>query len=330
MEENIKEDFLEVDSKIPGQNYVCLSFVSPDKLIKQKEIYFATKFLDYIINNEDFHVQKIRENMLNNEVKINYENVAQLYEDWKYSIIDDLEQDFFEKSDYKTSMRGIKVRGTYDTYKEAKIRAEVLRRKDPSFNVFVGQVGYWLPWDPESHTIQEQEYQEGQLNELVKKYKENLSNRDVLYDQMKNEKIEKAKKELEIKKEQIKSKNASENNNENNTNTEEDTKNIETLRNIVDTSNKIFYDNLKANQTNNITNDVSNDVSTNVSNDVSNDVSTNVTNDVSNDISNDVSTNVTIDNVSNDLSTNNNLNNFIIDSMSNLESDDPWMKNKNK
>jgi hypothetical protein len=296
-EEDIKEDFLEVDSKIPGQNYVCLSFVSPDKLIKQKEIFFTTKFLDYIINNEDLHAQKIRENMLNHEVKVNYENVAQLYEDWKYNIIDDLEQEFFEKSDYKTSMRGIKVRGTYDTYKEAKIRAEVLRRKDPSFNVFVGQVGYWLPWDPESHTIQEQEYQEGQLNELVKKYKENLSNRDVLYDQMKSEKLEKAKKELEIKKEQIKSKNATENN------TEDDTKNIETLRNIVDTSNKLFYDNLKANQQN-----------TNIENVENVEVVENIE---------------SVESVESVEKVENNLNDFKNETMSNLESDDPWIKNKN-
>ena len=33
----IKEDFLEVDPKIPGQNFVCLSFVSPEKVLKQKE-----------------------------------------------------------------------------------------------------------------------------------------------------------------------------------------------------------------------------------------------------------------------------------------------------
>ena len=30
----IVEDFLTVDSSIPGQNYVCLSFVSPETLGK--------------------------------------------------------------------------------------------------------------------------------------------------------------------------------------------------------------------------------------------------------------------------------------------------------
>jgi hypothetical protein len=74
-----------------------------------------------------------------------------------------------DKENNKT-LTGLKVRGVYDTHKEASVRAQVLRRKDPSFNVFVGQVGYWLPWDPECESIAEQEFQENQLNELVKKY----------------------------------------------------------------------------------------------------------------------------------------------------------------
>ena len=243
MSELIKEDFLEVDPKIPGQNFVCLSFVSPDKLLKQKEIYFSTKFLEYLIN--DSEAKTIRENVFNKDIEVNYDNVAQLYDDWKYSRNELLEAEFYEQCDYKTTMRGIKVRGTYDTYREAKVRAEVLRKKDPSFNVFIGQTGYWLPWDPECSDIPEQEYQENQLNELVKKYKENLNNRDSLYDQMKHEKIEKAKKEVEAKKEILK------------TNSEvkipeksdlENSQNIESLRNIVDESDKLYYDNLKTSE----------------------------------------------------------------------------------
>ena len=41
---NIKEDFLTVDKPIPGQNYACLSFVSPEKIIKNKEIYIWDKW----------------------------------------------------------------------------------------------------------------------------------------------------------------------------------------------------------------------------------------------------------------------------------------------
>lgn len=240
---DIKEDFLENDNKIPGQNYVCLSFVSPEKVLKQKEVFFATKFLDYFINDNEQNTQELREKMLNKTLSLSYDEVKKLYEDWKYLKSDELEHDFFEMNDYKTSMRGLKVRGTYDSYKEASVRAQLLRRKDPSFNVFVGQVGYWLPWDPECESVQEQEYQEGQLNELVKKYKENLDNRDNLYDQVKNEKIEKAKKEVNAKKELIKAQNEAQAHVQ--TSDEEAVKNIEQLRTIVDESDKLFYDNLK-------------------------------------------------------------------------------------
>ena len=32
-----KVDYLDVDEPIPGQNYVCLSFVSPESLMQEKE-----------------------------------------------------------------------------------------------------------------------------------------------------------------------------------------------------------------------------------------------------------------------------------------------------
>ena len=40
MTSNLKEDFLEVDQSVPGQNYVCLSFLSPENVLKQKEMYY--------------------------------------------------------------------------------------------------------------------------------------------------------------------------------------------------------------------------------------------------------------------------------------------------
>ena len=37
MGEEEKMDYLEVDDQIPGQNYVCLSFVSPDQVLNCEE-----------------------------------------------------------------------------------------------------------------------------------------------------------------------------------------------------------------------------------------------------------------------------------------------------
>jgi hypothetical protein len=179
-ETNQKEDFLEVDPKIPGQNFACMSFVSPEKVLNKKETFNTTKFLQYLFRSDDQLATAIKSELENKEVDISYNRINELYEDWKYSRTMELENEFYEMNDFRTTMRGIKIRGTYDTYKEAQVRAKVLQRKDPSFHVFVGQVGYWLPWDPDSDKVQDQQYQEEQLNELVKNYKVSLDKKELL------------------------------------------------------------------------------------------------------------------------------------------------------
>ena len=39
-------DYLDVDKNIRGQNYVLLSFLSPEDILIQKESYYFTKFLE--------------------------------------------------------------------------------------------------------------------------------------------------------------------------------------------------------------------------------------------------------------------------------------------
>jgi hypothetical protein len=244
MSEEIKEDFLEVDPKIPGQNYVCLSFVSPEKVLKQKEVFYATRFLHHLLTEDDLPTRDLRNRLVSYDVSsssLSYDTVFEAYEDWKYSRKEKIEEEFYEKNNFQTTVRGVKIRGTYDTHKEASVRAQVLRKKDPSFNVYVGQVGYWLPFDPDTDAIQEQEYQENMLNELVKKYKDNLESRDNMYEQIKIEKIKQAKKENEERKEKLKSE-------ENSTVTditEEDISNLNNLREIVNESDSLFYENMK-------------------------------------------------------------------------------------
>jgi hypothetical protein len=72
-------------------------------------------------------------------------------------------------------------------------RAKTLQKLDPDFNVYVGQVGFWLPWDPEPSEVPDQEYADDQLNQLMKKYKENESQRDEFSESMKRERIGAAK-----------------------------------------------------------------------------------------------------------------------------------------
>ncbi len=206
------EDFLEVDKPIPGQSFVCLSFVSPDKILQKKEDYYYHEFnkkrfqvfqkeftekFDKVMNDcLDGKVDTGKLNELQNlfvkstdeYVKQSFETFAEDLKDFKYANEEAVEEKFHEANDFQTTVRGIKVRGTYNTLKEAQIRAKVLQRMDPSFHIFVGQVGYWLPWDPTADKIENQEYLNSQLNDIVKKYKSNEAKRDEFYEQQKQEK----------------------------------------------------------------------------------------------------------------------------------------------
>lgn len=252
---SLEEDFLEVDKPVPGQNYVCLSFVSPEKILKNKDIFYIQKFLnnkvmidrDNLIklispadslneselNHRDSVISAILDNKPCNDILIS--NVQEEYDNYMFKEKVNLDKEFDTENEFVTSTRGVKVRGTYDTLKEAQVRAKVLQRKDKNFHVFVGQVGYWLPWDPSAENIANQEYQEDQLNKLVSKYNENMENRDILYEQQIEEKKKKAREENERKrKEQLENEES-----DNKPSEQESLENINKLRDIVDEKSKL-------------------------------------------------------------------------------------------
>lgn len=249
-EEEKKEVYLEADKEIPGQHYCCLSFISPNKVLKNKDIYYFSEFM------KDYEVQykiKATESFVMSEVKKIQESAAQVQSalenlklksgtitpedisgalatiaecrtglstsvtadleahvkenvnDFKESALLDayetfvfknkkkLEDAFFAENAFRTTVQGLKVRGVYDTYNEAVARAKTLQKLDPSFNVYVGQVGFWLPWDPDPMDIADQEYADDQLNQLMKKYKDNEAQRDEFYAKNKQDKLKGAR-----------------------------------------------------------------------------------------------------------------------------------------
>jgi hypothetical protein len=101
--------------------------------------------------------------------------------------------------DPKETMSTLKVRGCYDTFEEASKRGEFLRNIDPHINVYVGEVGKWLPFDDDPEKAKQQEYQNKQLNNLMKGYMENQEKAKEFHEQRKNELILKTLKENEDK-----------------------------------------------------------------------------------------------------------------------------------
>ena len=205
-----QEDYLEIDDRIPGQNYVCMSFVSPEETLVQAELFRFNKYMlqvckefedsiDEAVKNagEDYNnkVTKELKNKLHYHLKYEYNQFKDKFDDFKYKYSEELERQVNEHSNFKTNVRGVKIRGVFDTHGEAERKAKMLQKRDRSFHVFVGQMGYWLPWDPCADKVQNEEYLEEELNTLMKEYKENEVRKDMFYEEQKREKTQAALRE---------------------------------------------------------------------------------------------------------------------------------------
>ncbi len=206
-------DYLDEDKPIKGQNYVCLSFISPEEVLKDKDVFFFEKFTENYSKSLSNLLDKLKEKYPDDSSSIDQlkegndylfdpEKISDQFKFFKNIKGNDLEREFHEKNKFKTSIRGLKVRGVFDNLNEAKIRAEVLKRMGDKFDIFVGQVGCWCPWSPNPEDLTDQEYAESQLNTLMKKYKDNLTLRDQEYEERKQQKIKKAQEDYEKKKTQ--------------------------------------------------------------------------------------------------------------------------------
>ena len=59
------EDFLEVDREIPGQRFVCLSFVSPEKVLQSKQKFMFHKYTTSKLDRYQKKVDTLVDNILN-------------------------------------------------------------------------------------------------------------------------------------------------------------------------------------------------------------------------------------------------------------------------
>jgi len=77
---------------------------------------------------------------------------------------------------------GIKVRGVFETYEAAKARCDALQKMDKYHNIFVGEVGKWLPFNVDIATMETEDdpvYREQALNQYMKAYKDSLKEEEV-------------------------------------------------------------------------------------------------------------------------------------------------------
>ena len=180
-------DLLDVDKQIAGQNFGCFSFITPEKILKQKDAYYFEQFLKSweLSKSMDKFSQFLH--FVSYKYNISLENMTKDYEEFvkdeqvelrKTEMDSDfktfvdkneerLENDFNIQHNFQTSVRGFKCRGLYATQQEAELRCKMLREIDPNFDIFVGPVGQWLCWDPEAYKTGRTEYMEDELNQLM-------------------------------------------------------------------------------------------------------------------------------------------------------------------
>jgi hypothetical protein len=312
---DVPQVFLEPDDEIRGQKFICLSFLSPEKVLKNKDLYFFSKFLEFyaldykVKATESFVMGQLRDlqsvlgdvqvdlenctgsidtsktelnayrvpepevkttvtdvsgasvadvsgasvtdmsgssvtdvsgsttvvvvnplqrprdvmaeaskalkamiekvsktrgslaqktaTSLDEHVKANMSDfrestIIEAYEGYMVVNKQKLEDEFHKENNFRTTVRGLKCRGTYSTHEQAVARAQSLHKKDPHFNVYVAEVGQWLPWDPEPDEVADQQYSNEQLNTLMQSYRENATKRDEFFEEQKRERIAQA------------------------------------------------------------------------------------------------------------------------------------------
>ncbi len=230
------EDYLTEDAELPSQKIVLLSFLSPEKVLANKDIFMFKKFLaTYDVNMKtakfeqwvaeqfrsanaklealagsvetvtkedlakgiqealfrpDLFVDSYKAYVKENLAEMSQRKLQEEYDDFLFAAGTKLEEEFFALNEFRSTMRGIKVRGVFATEAEASIRAKRLQKSDPSFNIYMGSVGKWMAWEPDPNKVGESEYANDELNNLMKKYRENEQSRDQFYTEQKNRRVQ--------------------------------------------------------------------------------------------------------------------------------------------
>lgn len=203
-------DVLDEDSPIAGQKFVCVSFISPEKILKDKNEFFFQEFLKQWELSKSLEKFNQFLNFISYKYNFSFESVTKDLEEFSKSekemlmttsltdeyktFLDNNEEKLQSTFDsmyrFQTSTRGVKVRGCFPSQGEAELHAKQLREVDSNHDVFVGPVGLWMPFHPEAYKTGRVEYLENELNQLMhEKHKNELKAKTQFEKRVKDAKI---------------------------------------------------------------------------------------------------------------------------------------------
>jgi hypothetical protein len=186
-------DLCDEDQPIAGQKFACMSFISPEKILKKREVFVFDSFvkqwdfnksmekffdfLHFVAYKYNLDVEKLiadfNEFTKEEESKLKLGTVEDDYKSFLDKNEDKLNEKFNREHSFQTSVRGLKIRGVFSTQEEAELKCKSLREYDPNHDIFVGPVGVWVPWDPDAYKTGKVEFMEEELNQL---HQEKLKN----------------------------------------------------------------------------------------------------------------------------------------------------------
>jgi hypothetical protein len=189
-------DLCDEDPPIAGQKFACMSFVSPEKILKKREVYLFNQFIknwefsksmeryfDFIhfiaykySLKVDTLIEDFNEFVKEETAKLKKSGIEDDYKNFLDKQEDKLNEAFNREHAFQTSVRGLKIRGVYSTQDEAEERCKKMREFDPNHDIYVGPVGVWVPWDPDAYKTGRVEHLEEELNAL---HKEKLKNEEM-------------------------------------------------------------------------------------------------------------------------------------------------------
>lgn len=195
----------EDDPEIRGQKYALVSFLEPSSIFQKKDAYFWTECVKNMWGQIDGLLNSIKENYPEFEdgadlIRRNHDFLTEpkacheFYEAFVGENWDALHEAFQKKFYQQTkAIRSIKIRGVVDTIDEGKKRVEKLKKTDKDFNIYMIDVGRWVPFSPPSNAIPVPEDEQSELTKLIEGVKNNNLEKELDFEKRKSELREKSK-----------------------------------------------------------------------------------------------------------------------------------------
>ena len=93
-------------------------------------------------------------------------------------------------SNQKSKSCGVKIKGVFESIEIAQMEAKRMMDMDSTFDIFLAEVGKWLPIPPDKSMIESQEYQDGYLNSLIQGHIKNNELGNKMFEERKQELME--------------------------------------------------------------------------------------------------------------------------------------------